>query len=121
MPFTLGLLGERLDPGQSHWAWLLAHEVGVLSIGLTLLGAGILCRIRSTTLCGGATLLLYVASLVMLINVPDQLQNVAVYMMAGGATFFATAVLLSVYRDRLLKIPDRVRNGDGVFQVLQWR
>ena len=120
-PLVLGLLINRADGELTDWAWTLMHEVGVLSVGLALVGAGVLCRVRSTTLVGAASLVAYVASMVVLLDVPDRLQNVAVYMMVGGGAFFGTAVLLSVYRDRLLQIPDRIRNGDGVFRVLTWR
>lgn len=126
-PLACGLLAMRLgDNGDitgaaASFAWTLLHEVGVLAIGLLLLGAGVLCRIRWTTLAGAAALLTHVVSLVLLIHLPDQLQNIAVYMMIGGATFFATAALLSIYRDRLLQVPDRIRSGEGVFRVLSWR
>ncbi|MEM6798889.1 MAG: hypothetical protein AAF589_05190, partial [Planctomycetota bacterium] len=95
-PGVVALVLQRLLLVSDNWVWALAHEVGVLAIGLALLGAGVLCRIRSTTLAGAATLLAYVGSLALLIDVPDQLQSVAVYMMVGGGAFFGTAVLLSV-------------------------
>lgn len=120
-PLVWGLLAQRLFGDSTGWAWVLMHEVGALAVGLTLLGAGVLCRVRSTTLVGTVTLLAYVGSLVTLINLPDQLQSVAVYMMVGGGAFFTVAVLLSVYRDRLLEVPERVRTGKGVFRVLNWR
>ena len=99
----------------------MLHELGVLVIGLVLLGAGLVCRIRWSTLVGTATLSVYVVSLVGLIRLPDQLQTTAVYMMVGGGVFFAVAVLLSVYRDRLLALPQKVREGEGMFRVLKWR
>ncbi|TWT37092.1 hypothetical protein KOR34_20390 [Posidoniimonas corsicana] len=120
-PLVFGLISNRFDAEHAHWAWVMIHEIGVLGVGLGLLGAGVLCRVRSTTLVGAASLAAYLVSLVMLIDVPDRLQSVAVYMMVGGASFFTAAVLLSVYRDRLLSMPERIRNGDGVFRVLTWR
>jgi hypothetical protein len=42
-------------------------------------------------------------------------------MIAGGGALFGGAVLLSVYRDRLLALPDKVSRGEGVFAVLKWR
>jgi hypothetical protein len=34
---------------------------------------------------------------------------------------FGTGVVLAVYRDRLLALPAKVRNREGVFRVLSWR
>ncbi|TWT97980.1 hypothetical protein Pla108_21350 [Botrimarina colliarenosi] len=118
-PLTIGLVATRLfggDPG-----WIALHEVGVLAIGLVLVGVGALCRLRATTLAGVGSLAVYLFSLATLLQMPDQLQNVAVYLMAGGGAVFAVAILLSVYRDRLLALPDRIREGEGVFAVLKWR
>ena len=97
------------------------HEVGALAIGLALLGSGVLCRIRSTTLVGVSLVATYVLSLLCLIQWPDQLQNASVLMMIGGGAFFGGALLLSFYRDQLLAIPEQVRDGQGVFKVFKWR
>ena len=97
------------------------HEIAVLVTLFTLVAAGILCRIRSTTIVGAFGMIVYVASLLTMIPLPEKLQSISVVMMAGGAIFFSTAILLSVYRDRIIAIPNRFRNGDGVFQVLKWR
>ncbi|MEM9354016.1 MAG: hypothetical protein AAGA92_13460 [Planctomycetota bacterium] len=121
VPACIALLAIRFFDAGSSVAWVTAHEVGVLLVGLALLGSGVLCRIRWTTLCGAGTLTCYVLSLAALLRLPEQLQSTAVYMMAGGGAFFAAAVLLSVYRDRILSIPDRARSGEGVFRVLKWR
>lgn len=118
-PLTIGLVATRLFGGAP--AWIALHELGVLAIGLALIGAGVLCRLRATTLAGGASLFVYLVSLAMLLQVPDQLQNVAVYLMVGGGAVFGGAVLMSVYRDRLLALPGRIRDGEGVFAVLKWR
>lgn len=119
VPLVLGLIDIRFGGGNA--GWIALHEIGVLGGGLLLLGSGVLCRLRATTLTGATTLLVYLLSLVALINVPDQLQSVAVYLMLGGGALFGGAVLLSVYRDRLLALPDRIREGEGVFAVLKWR
>ena len=120
-PLTFGMLVQRFDNQLAEWGWVLVHEAGVLVIGLLLLGTGVLCRIRWSTVIGGLTLMVYVVSLVGLIRLPEQLQSTAIYMMIGGGLFFGTAVLLSIYRDRLLAIPKRMQEGEGVFRVLKWR
>jgi hypothetical protein len=120
-PLVIGLLCHRLGLGWNELGWVMLHELGVLCIGLLLLGVGVLCRIRWSTLVGSTTLAVYVLSLVLLVRLPEQLQSTAVYMMVGGGTFFVLAVLLSIYRDRLLTLSRRAREGEGVFQVLTWR
>ena len=121
VPILFGLLYQRFWDPQHAWGWVMFHEIGVLAIGLLLLGSGMLCRIRWSTLVGGGALAGYMLSLLGLIHFPAQLQSTAIYMMVGGGVFFLVAVLLSVYRDRLLALPDKVREGEGVFQVLNWR
>jgi hypothetical protein len=46
LPMVVGLIFHRLDLGWNEWGWAMFHELGVLVIGLTLLGIGVLCRIR---------------------------------------------------------------------------
>jgi hypothetical protein len=121
VPLLFGLICQRLGWGWNDWVWIMFHELGVLVLGLALLGIGVLCRIRWSTLTGAASLAIYVLSLVLLVRLPDQLQTTAIYMMVGGGVFFATAVLLSIYRDRLLALPRKVKSGEGVFEVLTWR
>jgi hypothetical protein len=120
-PMVIGLICHRLDLGWNEWGWAMFHELGVLLIGLALLGVGVLCRIRWSTITGAGTLAAYIMTLVLLIRLPDQLQTTAIYMMAGGGTFFVIAVLLSIYRDRLLALPQKVKAGEGMFEVFTWR
>ena len=119
LPLALGVLYFRL--GDTSVAWIGFHNVTGIVVALVLLGLGMACRIRSTTLGGTALLTTYIVSLVMLIRLPNQLQNVSVMMMVGGGLFFGTAVLLSIYRDRLVKLPGDISEGRGVFKVLRWR
>ncbi|TWT86746.1 hypothetical protein Mal64_35760 [Pseudobythopirellula maris] len=121
VPLCLGLLASRLMGDGLGEVWSALHNGGVVLVALAMLASGVLCRLRATSLTGGAMMALYLVSLVFLLHVPDELQNVAVYLMAGGAGLFGGAVLLSVYRDRLMELPGRIREGEGVFAVLKWR
>jgi hypothetical protein len=42
-------------------------------------------------------------------------------MTIGGGVIFGTGVLLSIYRDRLLTLPDQVKRREGIFRILTWR
>jgi len=120
-PLAIGLVSERLADASTLAGWGLFHEAGVIIAGVILLGSGLLCRVRATTLAGAALFAVHLGSLVTLIHWPEQLLNVSVLMMVGGGTFFGTAVLLSIYRDRLMVLPGRIREGQGMFGVLKWR
>ncbi len=97
------------------------NELGMLAAGLLLLASGFMFQIKSTTLSGAVLSVLYLVSLVLFLRVPDKLQTTAVYIMVGGGLFFAVGLLLSLYRDRLLKLPERIKRREGVFRVLTWR
>ena len=120
VPLVMGLLVYRLgfasDPN-----WMQFHEITTIAAGLVLFGSGVLCRLRATTISGATLLGVYLVSLLTLIRWPDQLQSVSVMMMVGGGIFFATALLMSIYRDRLMSLPKRIREGEGVYQILKWR
>ncbi len=120
IPLSVGLVYYRLGgPGQETWR--MFHEIAVIGGSLGLLGAGLLCRIRWTTVGGASLMFAFVASLVTLVRLPDQLQSASVVMMVGGALFLGTAILMSIYRDRLVALPKKISDGEGVFQVLRWR
>ncbi len=121
VPMAIGLLGQRFDYYTETSHWRIVHEVGALVAGLSLLGTGILFRLRSTTIVGTTAMLLYIGTLVVYVRLPDQLQGVAVYMMIGGGVFFVVSVLLSIFRDYLLAMPERFRHRRGLFRVLTWR
>ena len=97
------------------------NELGLLGIGLLLVGTGVLFKLKSTTVTGSLMMAVYLLSLVFFIHIPQKLQTVAAYMMIGGGAFFGTAVLLSIYRDRLIALPGNIRRREGVFRVLSWR
>ncbi|QDU75623.1 hypothetical protein Pan97_26570 [Bremerella volcania] len=121
VPMLTGLLGQRLDFYSETTRWGLVHEIGAIVVGLSLLGTGILFRIRSTTIVGAIAMLLYLGTLVVYVHLPERLQSVAVYMMIGGGIFFIVSMLLSIFRDYLLAMPERFRNRRGLFRVLTWR
>ena len=120
VPMVVGLVLYRTGASPDT-QWRLFHEVGAIVGSLALLGSGLLCRLRITTVTGASILAAYVVSLATLIRWPSQLQNVSVVMMIGGGLFFGTALLMSIYRDRLVSLPRKVRDGEGLFKVLKWR
>ncbi|HEY7308764.1 MAG TPA: zinc ribbon domain-containing protein [Gemmataceae bacterium] len=97
------------------------NELGMLTMGLLMLATGFMFQIKSTTLSGAFLSALYVVTLILFIRWPEKLQTTAVYIMVGGGVFFVAGLLLSLYRDRLLSLPERIKRREGVFRVLTWR
>jgi hypothetical protein len=98
----------------------LPNEMALLTVGILLLVSGFLLQIRSTTLTGGALLALQLIMMLAFIGMRAQLA-VGVYLAAGGAAVFGLGLLLSIYRDRLINLPQRIKQREGIFKVLGWR
>ncbi|MGA2257572.1 MAG: hypothetical protein ABSG53_23165, partial [Thermoguttaceae bacterium] len=116
VPLAIAVLWHRSVPDFS-----VANELGMLAAGLLLLASGFMFQIRSTTLIGAALLVIYLVTLVLFFNMLENVQTAAIWMTIGGAVIFGTGILLSVYRDRLLTLPDQVKRREGIFKVLGWR
>lgn len=120
VPLTVAVIYcryTRPDFGTFH----TLNELGMLAAGLLLLATGYMFQIKSTTLSGAFLTVAYLVTLVLYLRVPENLKTTAVYIMAGGGAFFVTGLLLSLYRDRLLALPERIKRREGVFRVLTWR
>ena len=99
------------------------NEVGMLAAGLLLFGAGGVTRIKSTAMTGAVLLAVYLLSLLAFLQrlQINGLWLVGIYLTIGGGVFFGLGLLLAVYRDRLLTLPQRIKRREGVFRVLNWR
>ncbi|HEV3258957.1 MAG TPA: hypothetical protein VG013_18950 [Gemmataceae bacterium] len=116
LPLAIAVVLHRYDG-----IFSVLNELGLLVVGVVLLVSGFMFQLRSTTLVGGALVALYLVSLVLFIHIPEQIQTAALWLAIGGATIFTAGLLLSIYRDRLLTLPDRIKRREGVFRVLSWR
>jgi hypothetical protein len=97
-------------------------ELGLVAASVALLGSGILCRIRSTTIVGGTALVAYVLMVIIYMHrFLEQQILVGIYLTIGGGLLFGTGLVLSIYRDRLLALPDKIKRREGVFRVIGWR
>lgn len=107
-----------IDRGQGVFYPL--NEFGFLFVSLGLLVAGVICQLKSTTLIGAASSVLYFLTL--LIFVPwGRLNSVALAILIGGSVLFGTGMILAFFRDRLLTLPERIKNREGIFRVFNWR
>jgi len=118
LPLTIAVLIYRcrLEP-----VFSTPNELGMLVAGILLLTTGFVFQLRATTITGAATLMIDLLTLVLFINILPNVKTVAIWLIIGGGVIVGTGIALSVYRDRLLTLPDKVRRREGVFRVLGWR
>ena len=98
----------------------LLDELALLTIAVLLLLTGFIWQVKATTLHGGSALVAYL--LLVLVSLGWQQQwAIGVYLAIGGGLVFACGLALSIYRDKLLEIPERLAQREGVFQIINWR
>jgi hypothetical protein len=118
LPLTIAVLFYRCRPEP---IFSTPNELGMLVAGILLLATGFVFQLRATTITGAGMLLIYLLSLLLFINMLENVQLIAIWLMIGGGVVVGTGIVLSVYRERLLTLPDKARRREGVFRVLGWR
>jgi len=98
----------------------LPDEIAAITLTSILIITGVSWQVKSTTLFGGFGLFVYLCILVASLAYLRQASQ-GVYLVIGGAVIFSIGVLLSVYRDRLLQLPDKMAKHEGVFKIMNWR
>jgi hypothetical protein len=95
-------------------------EAGLVLVTVLMLVTGFSWQLKAPTMFGGIGLVAYLLVLVGMLAI---LPNVAmgVYLAIGGALLFGMGIALSIYRERLLALPTRIQNREGVFRILAWR
>lgn len=74
---------------------------------------------KSTTLTESVLTAVYFMALLIFVT-GGRLNAVAKSIVVGGGILSGTGLLLSLYRDRMLTLPDRILRREGVFPVLNW-
>ena len=95
-------------------------ELALVTIAVLMFLTGMMSRVRATTLIGGGLLACHLITLVVFAGMKAQLA-VGAYVAVGGGALFAVGLLLSVSRDRLLTMPNRIKDRQGLFRVLAWK
>lgn len=117
-PLLLAVIVHRINRNfQPGW-----DDLGLIVSGVALFGSGVACRIKATTLIGSGGLIAYI--LVILIGLHRHLAEqwiIGIYLTLGGAVLFGTGLFLSLYRDYLLELPEKIRRREGVFRIFDWR
>jgi hypothetical protein len=98
------------------------NEFGLVLAAILLFGSGVMCRLKATTLVGGISMALYVILVLAYMHrfLKDQV-IVGIYLTLGGGLLFGTGLVLSLYRDRLLALPQKIKRREGIFKILNWR
>jgi len=97
-------------------------ELGILAVTIVMLVTGYSWQAKSPTLIGGGCLTLYLIVLITeLARRAEQMMGVAVFMTIAGAAVFGIGIALSMYREKLLELPDKISNREGLFRVISWR
>ena len=95
-------------------------ELALLTLTVLMLASGCSWQIQSTTFFGGLGLLIYLMVIIGSIAYRPEVA-VGVYLLIGGALLFGSGILLSIYRDRLLKLPEQISRREGIFRIIGWR
>jgi len=109
-----------------HRWWIDAisfrDELGVLAVTIVMLVVGLSWQTKAPTLFGGGCLAVYLIVLIAeLARRAEELLGVAVFMVIVGVVVFSVGVMLSIYREKLLTLPDAIANRKGIFRIMNWR
>lgn len=97
-------------------------ELAILGVTIVMLVVGLSWQTKAPTLIGGFCLTIYLVVLIAELAMrAEQLLGIAVFMAIVGGVVFALGVLLSIYREKLLALPDAIANRTGIFKIMNWR
>ena len=97
----------------------LVNELALFGVSLLMVLTGFSWRVKSTTFFGGGqTLVLYLIMIVVALGWSAK-KTVGVYLAIGGIAVFAAGIGLSVYREKLLQLPERIAKRKGDVQHAQ--
>jgi hypothetical protein len=95
-------------------------EAGLVLVTVLMLVTGFSLQLKAPTLFGGVGLVTYLIVLIGMLAIRPN-APMGVYLAFGGGLLFALGLALSIYRERLLALPGRIQNREGVFRILSWR
>ena len=107
-----------------HWGtsggYAFYDEISLITVCLLLLMTGVMWQVKASTFLGGSTLSIYLLVLIVSLVYRPQVA-IGIYLAAGGGILFLVGLLLSLYRERLSKLPEQIKNREGVFRMIGWR
>ena len=98
----------------------IPDEIGIVVVSVLMLATGLAWRFKATTIIGGGSLLSYlIVLLAALLRRPEV--TMGAILTGVGVGLFLVGLLLSIYRDYILSLPDKIQRREGPFQILTWR
>lgn len=98
----------------------LFDELALLTISVLMLVTGLAFKVKSATFLGAGTLVAHLVLLIVSVGFIGQLA-VGAYLAIGGAVLFVLGIALSIYRERLVRLPESIANREGIFKMIAWR
>jgi len=98
----------------------LIDELALLTVTVLMLVTGYSWQIKSTAFFGAAAFALYLVMILVALGWGAQ-KPIGVYLAVGGVVIFALGIALSIYRDKLLELPERFAKREGIFRMMSWR
>lgn len=98
----------------------LYDQLALLVITIAMVVTGYSWQVKSTTILGGGTLVFYLLQMVVLLGWRHQ-PTIGVTLTILGAAVFGCGIVLSVYRQKLLELPEHIAKHEGLFRLLDWR
>lgn len=115
-PLVVSVLYHRWSVGTPS----VLDEIVLLTVTILMTVTGVAWQIKATTMWGGVSLVTYLVVLVASLAYHPQVA-IGVYLAVGGAAVFGLGIALSIYREKLLELPELVAKREGVFRILNWR
>jgi hypothetical protein len=115
LPFAIACIVDR-----SNGALVWYNETGFFFSAVILISVGFMTQAKSTTLVGAFLTALYFVTMLVLVKW-SQLSTISLFLIFGGGGLFTIGLILSIFRERLLQLPEAIAKREGVFRVLNWR
>lgn len=100
----------------------LHDEIGLIAVTVLMLVTGISWQTKFPTLISALGLVGYlILLLVDLARHAEQMLSMGIFLSILGGLLFLGAIALSIYREKLLALPDKFSNREGIFKIVDWR
>jgi hypothetical protein len=115
IPLGVGVIVHRGTEGV-----FLADELGLLTATILMIVTGVALQTKAPVIFGALGLTVYCLILIASIAYFPQVAMGACLALSGGL-LFGIGLMASIFRERIIALPSRLKERKGVFQLLSWR